>query len=59
MDVSLLAINLLMFVDVKQPFVETIEATYKMPGRTYNVKAGCMDFLGSLGLVPNTFEYKD
>jgi len=59
MDVSLLAINLLMYVDEKQVFVESIQNTYKLPGRTYNVKAACMDFLGSLALVPNNFDYKD
>lgn len=56
LDVSLLAINLLMYMDNKQPFVETIKEVHKMPDRNYNVKAACMDFLGSLNLVPNNFD---
>ena len=48
-----------MFVDHKLLFVEPIKASYKMPGRNYNVKAACQDFLGVLKLVPNNFDYKD
>jgi arylsulfatase A-like enzyme len=59
MDVALLAINLLMYVDEKQAFVETIQNTYELAGRTYDVKAACLDFLGSLALVPNTYDYAD
>ena len=59
LDIALLTINLLMYVDEKQPYIETIKTTYKLPGRNYNVKAACMDFLGSLELVPNNFDYKD
>jgi hypothetical protein len=52
-DIALMAINYLLYVENKQPFIETIKAVHKMPKQTYNVKAACMDFLGSLGLVPN------
>ena len=56
---ALLAINYIMYMKDKTPFIDTIRATYKLPNREYNIKAACMDFLGSLGLVPNTFKYKD
>ncbi|MCE4564611.1 sulfatase [Maribellus sp. CM-23] len=59
MDIALLAINFLMYTDNKAPFVETIKKVHEMPERNYHVKAGCMDFLGSLNLVPNNFEYRD
>ena len=59
MDLALMAINYLLYTPDKQPFAETILSVHKMPGRNYNVRAACMDFLGSLGLVPNTMEFKD
>ncbi len=59
LDIVLLSINMLMYVGEKQPFVETVRATYEMTGRDYNVKAAGMDFLGSLGLGPNNFDYED
>uniref|UniRef100_UPI003217276E sulfatase family protein n=1 Tax=uncultured Draconibacterium sp. TaxID=1573823 RepID=UPI003217276E len=58
-DISLLALNFLMYVDKKDPFIKTVKSVYEMPGRNYNVRAACLDFLGSLKLVPNTFDYKD
>lgn len=59
MDLSLMTINFLLYEKNKQPFIETIQSVYKMEGRDYNVKAACMDFLGSLGLVPNNTDYKE
>jgi hypothetical protein len=59
MDLSLMAINYLLYVENKQPFIETIKSVHEMAGRNYNVKAACMDFLGSLGLVPNNFDYQE
>ncbi|MBN2775147.1 MAG: sulfatase-like hydrolase/transferase, partial [Prolixibacteraceae bacterium] len=59
MDLSLMAINYLLYIENKQPFVETIRQVHEMDGRNYNVKAACMDFLGSLGLVPNNPEYSE
>ena len=56
MNISLLTINFLMYQDKKEPFIETIQEVYETPDRSYNVKAACMDFLGSLHLVPNNFE---
>ncbi len=54
MDLALMAINALLYIDTKQPFIDTIEKVRQMPDRNYNVKAACMDFLGILNLVPNT-----
>lgn len=59
LDLALLAINMLMYTRNKKPFVETIKEVHTLPGRNYNVKAACMDFLGSLNLVPNNFEYRE
>lgn len=59
MDNALMAINYLLYSKNKEPFTETIKSVYEMEGRNYNVRAACLDFLGSLGLVPNTFEYRD
>jgi hypothetical protein len=59
LDISLLTINFLMYEKNKQPFIETIKKVHQMPDRNYNVKAACMDFLGSLGLVPNNFENRE
>lgn len=59
MDVALMGVNYLLYADNKQPFVETIREVREMPGRIYNVKAACMDFLGSLGLVPNNPDYRE
>ncbi|MBR8538367.1 hypothetical protein KDU71_22540, partial [Carboxylicivirga sediminis] len=55
---ALLTIHYLMYVDNKQPFVETVRASREMKGRTYNPKAAAVDFLGSLGLVPNNPSYR-
>lgn len=59
MDLSLMAINYLLYVKDNQTFIETIKAVHEMKGRNYNVKAACMDFLGSLGLVPNNTDYAE
>ncbi len=59
LDIALMAINYLLYCDNKAPFVETIKAVHEMPGRTYNVKAACVDFLGSLGLVSNDTDNKE
>lgn len=57
-DIALMAINYLLYIDNKQPFIETIKMVHKRESSIYNVKAGCMDFLGSLGLVPNDFKHR-
>src|SRR5690554_765188 len=58
LDIALLAIYSLLYVKDKTPFIETIKQVREMEGRNYNVKACCMDFLGSFGLVPNTMEFR-
>jgi arylsulfatase A-like enzyme len=55
---SLMAINYLQYVKNKEPFISTIKEVYKNKNLTYNNKAACMEFLGSLGLVPNTPAYE-
>jgi hypothetical protein len=62
-----LSINYLMYVAEKKPFIETIRSVWKTEGRfadesksrNYKVKAACMDFLGSLWLVPNNPDYAE
>ncbi len=54
-DIALMAVNYLLYLDNKEPFVESVKAVHEMPDRIYNVKAACVDFLGSLGLVPNNY----
>lgn len=56
-DIALMAINYLLYVNEKEPFIDTIKSVHKMPNRNYQVKAACMDFLGILELVPNDFEH--
>ncbi len=59
LNISLMAINYLLYSENKEPFVETIHKVHEMDNRDYNVKAACMDFLGSLGLVPNNPDYRN
>lgn len=59
MQLALMAINYLLYVDDKQPFVETIQEVHDLPKRPYKIKAACMDFLGSMGLVPNNPDYSE
>jgi arylsulfatase A-like enzyme len=55
---SLMTINYLLYMPNNKAFTITIQELYKNPALTYNVKAACLDFLGSLGLVPNNFAYE-
>ena len=57
LHISLMAVNYLLYSENKESFVETIRKVHQMEDRDYNVQAACMDFLGSLGLVPNNPEY--
>lgn len=52
---SLMTINYLLYLKNKQPFISTIKALHQNKDLSYDQKAACLDFLGSLGLVPNTF----
>lgn len=56
---ALMTINYLLYIDNKEPFIQTIQSVHKLKSSTYNVKAACMDFLGILGLVPNDFKHRD
>jgi hypothetical protein len=57
-DVALMAVNYLLYISDRRPFTATVLSSHDLPGRTYNVKAACIDFLGSQGLVPNTPDYR-
>lgn len=57
-DLALLAINYLLYVQNPKPFIETIKEVKDKEGSDYNVSAASKDFLGKLGLLPNTFEYR-
>ena len=59
MDLALMAINNLIYTTNKQPFIDTIQAVRMKKKADYNVKAACLDFLGSLGLVPNNPDYEN
>ena len=59
LNVSLMAINYLLYTKNREPFVETIRDVHQMNDRDYNVRAACMDFLGSLDLVPNNPDYRE
>ncbi len=58
-DMALMAINYLLYTDRKEPFVKTIESVHRTEGCPYEIKAACMDFLGSMGLVPNDPDYRE
>lgn len=58
-DLALMTINNLLYLDEKSPFIDSIKEVVSIPGRNYDVHAACMDFLGSLGLVPNSSEYEN
>lgn len=55
---ALMTINYLLYTPNKKPFIATIHQVHDYTTSTYDVKAACLDFLGSLGLVPNTFAYE-
>ncbi|SHF54415.1 Arylsulfatase A [Mariniphaga anaerophila] len=58
-DVSLMAVYALLYIQNKEPFVETIWKVREMDDRNYNIRAACMDFLGSLEIVPNNPDYRE
>ncbi|KAA0992639.1 sulfatase family protein [Dyadobacter aurulentus] len=66
-ELALMSINYLLYISDKKPFIETIRSVQKVENRfadesrsrNYKVKAACMDFLGSLGLVPNNPDYAE
>ena len=58
LNISLMAVNYLLYTKNKKPFVATIRKVHEMEDRDYNVQAACMDFLGSIGLVPNNPDFR-
>ncbi len=54
-----MAINYLLNMKNKQSFIKTIRCVHEMKGQNYNVKAACLDFLGSQGQVPNNTDYSE
>lgn len=54
---SLMAINYLIYSKNKSPFIEAVTTVYERQGE-YNTSAASKDFLGSLGIIPNTFEFR-
>lgn len=59
LQVSLMAINYLLYTANREPFIETIRKVHQLKDRDYNVRSACMDVLGSLGLVPNNADHRE
>jgi arylsulfatase A-like enzyme len=67
MEIALMAVNELLYLTNKQPFVQALQLRHKALASTksgalstsYKVKAACMDFFGSMGLVPNNPDYSE
>ncbi len=55
---ALMSVNFLLYSNYKKPFIEAVSRSRKIEGRNYPTKAACMDFLGSLGLVPNDIDHR-
>lgn len=55
---SLMAINYLLYSEKKEPFIESVKKVYESESAEYTISAASKDFLGSLGLIPNNFEYR-
>jgi len=61
LDISLMAVYSLLYFEPEQrkPFVESVWEAREMDDRNYNVRAACMDVLGSLELVPNNPDHRE
>jgi arylsulfatase A-like enzyme len=61
LDISLMAVYSLLYFEPEQrkPFVESVWEVREMDDRNYNVRAACMDVLGSLELVPNNPDHRE
>jgi hypothetical protein len=59
LNISLMAVNYLLYTTTKKPFVAIIRKVHDKKDSDYNLQAACMDFLGSLELVPNNYEYRN
>ncbi|WP_191322014.1 hypothetical protein [Algoriphagus aquimarinus] len=53
-----MTINYLVYTNNKSPFVKTITEVFEREIDDYNTSATSKDFLGSLELTPNNFEYR-
>lgn len=58
-NTALMTVNYLLYSSNKTPFIETIRKARLKESNPYHVKVACMDFLGSLGLVPNNPDYRE
>jgi arylsulfatase A-like enzyme len=58
-NIALMTVNYLLYSSNKTPFIETIRKARLKESNPYHVKVACMDFLGSLGLVPNNPDYRE
>lgn len=56
MELALMAINFLLYLEHPEPFVETVREVYNTKEITYDVSAAAKDFLGRLGYLPNDWE---
>jgi len=57
-DLALLTTHYLMYVVDKKPFVDTLKSSHALKGRNYAAKAAALDFLGSLGLIENSYSVR-
>ena len=57
-SLALMAINYLLYVQHPTPFVDAVQTVVADETLDYKVAAAGKDFLGSLGHIPNTFEYR-
>ncbi|ANH83578.1 sulfatase [Niabella ginsenosidivorans] len=55
---ALMSVNFLLYSNYKEPFIEAVQQCRQVKGRSYAAKAACMDFLGSLKLVPNDIDHR-
>ncbi|OAQ40347.1 sulfatase [Pedobacter psychrophilus] len=56
-DLALIAINYLLYVKDAKPFIPALNKV-REGKMEYNVKAASSDVLGSLGIIPNSFDHK-
>lgn len=56
MQLALLALHLLLYVDEPEPFIETVRKVYDKKDIAYDVSAASKDFLGKLGHIRSDWE---
>ncbi|MGB7395058.1 MAG: family 43 glycosylhydrolase, partial [Pricia sp.] len=57
-DLALMAVNALLYIDNKEPFVSTIEKVSQKPSIKYRVEAACMDFMHILGFTEKREQFE-